>query len=165
MGWFFRKKWENSHRIDDEGRMLSIETKKAGANLRAAELRIAQEKMELKWAVEKAEMEASLRDIQESLNDDNGGDANAMLMQLIAGNMGAGLSSSETATTPTTATAALLSLTDEQIMNVIDSFDKTHIRMAAKLPESVLLPQLKQRLPGYDEQTYSRAVALLKDRR
>jgi hypothetical protein len=58
----------------------------------------------------------------------------------------------------------LISLTDEEILEVIKSF-KPYARQLQKMPESVLQKMAAQRFPQYDDDTRQRAVEILKGKR
>lgn len=166
MSWFGlfgprkREQPRGAHVFNDEDRDLS----RARQRMKAKELEMEQERKELKWQLEKEELLARLEDLRGDDDEDDNNPANMMLLSLLNGG-GVGAPSGPADTVAVSSAQVQKRLTDEEIMGVIDQFDRKHITMAAKLPEDILLYQLRQRMPGYSEDTYTRAVGLLKDRK
>lgn len=157
---FTRRLSSKRHFLSDDDRDASIETRKAISNARARDIIREQERRDLKWEVERQELLARIDDVKASYEEEDSGGADAMLLQLL------GLTGQPPAPVVPTGTAthapAAQRLTDEEIMNVIDSFDKKAVKIASRMPEQLLLSQLRAKVPGYDEDTYARAVRIVK---
>lgn len=145
--------------FDEDDREISLELRRARAELREKEFEVQKRMLDL-------DMRRIERELQELESDTPAMTPEVMLMSILAPTLsGRGLISGplpQTSTgTPNAATGKNLS--DDEIRALIAQFDKKQQKFAAKMPEEVLMQHALRMFPGYDADTYERAIRILKE--
>jgi len=71
---------------------------------------------------------------------------------------------SAAAAAPVNSVPVTVSLSNEEIEDILDGFKKSQIKMFARLPDDTQIKLIKQQIPNADEDTISRALGAIKRR-
>lgn len=151
--------------------LLEDPVERAKRDLAAAQLDLQKARLEFDLKKIRAEMEDYFGEDDEE--DEPAGDPADMMMATLLQGIMKGKQPPVSPQTPpqpqeimVTHVAQEASLDDEQIKQRIDQFiqqyGKKKVLHFAKQPDETLMPILKTQIPGYDEDTYRRALDMLK---
>jgi len=153
MSWFSRDK---GHTLDDEDRELSRQTRQMRMQAKLFEL----EEM-------KVEHEINMKRLQMALQEEPGGSTSdpwmalaATLAPVLIAKFAPGVPDSMQQPSPTVPPNAPARLSDDELREMWSAVPKVYRAAARTTPEATLQKIIRGRMPGFDDDTYDRAVLL-----
>jgi len=146
-------------------------------NTRIKELELKQKELELQWKIEdmEAERKDELMEFLGQTGEENQDPMSMMMMAFLQGMMNkkqdhnpgdpgwttpqnSGVVQSGS---PQLSDPELINLTDEEIQDILDQYP-AQVKMVQPLPDKVILANLRMKFQGYTDDTYTRAMQLIK---
>ena len=165
-----KKRKKSGHTLTDEDREASLATRKAKAELKKIELDIAKTQLESKKMEARADLEALRDTLYPPTETTEESRWEQIIMGLLSGmNKSQPVAGSNTSTMqsevipPHSQEPATMSIDDEELRNILDTIPKKYIKMGKKMSDEQLTTYIKNHLPLADDDTVSRAIAIVRE--
>jgi len=164
-GWFRKRK---GFPFSDEDRAFSLQTRKENADIERRKRQLDLEERKLEHEKRKAELEADILEARNRISELNGtdeeegsdgSDTDAMLMLLLTKVLGGNAPLSASASSaPNPPVATKISMTDEQIEEILASMPKRYVKLSRDLSDETLRAMILGKMPNVDDDTIQRAI-------